>query len=204
MMKSRHYLLILGGLIIVVILAFYLQDVVRQAVVTPISYLWWLLKLAYPAIPQLLLWILLLAVLFLAVVTNLVNWFTPGKKFEERAKPAKGNVEILAGWIINTREGNYYKWLIANRLGKLWVEMSGRLENRGRVAGLERQSASGRQAPETVKRYLQAGMEESFVDYPLPRPAFIRKQATPFDLDVEEAVDFLESQMEGRSGKKHP
>jgi hypothetical protein len=203
-MKLRQTLLMLAGSMLVMLLAFFLQDVVRRAIVTPLSYLWWLLKLGYTAIPQLLLWILLLAVLFLAVVSNLVNWFTTRNKYEERTKPAKGSVETLAGWISNTREGNYYKWLIANRLGKLWAEMSGRLENRGRAAGLEWQSTSGREAPEAVKHYLQAGVEKSFVDYPLPRLPFLRKQATPFDLDVEEAVDFLESQLEVRSGKKHP
>jgi hypothetical protein len=204
-MKPRQILLILAGLVIAGILAFYLQDVIRRAVVTPLAYLWWVLKLAYAAIPQLLWWILLLAVLILIVIISLVNWFTIGKKFEEPTRPGQGNVEILAGWVSNAGKGNYYKWMIANRLGKLWGEMSGRPENRGRPAlPAEGPSAPSQHPPEAVQRYLKAGLDESFVDYPLSTLPFMRKKATPFDLNVDEAVGFLESQMEAGSGKKHP
>ncbi len=61
-----------------------------------------------------------------------------------------------------------------------------------------------RQPPEAVQRYLQAGLGETFVDYPLPPFPFLRKHVTPFDHDVNEVVEFLESQMEERSGKRHP
>jgi len=203
-MKPRRILIILAGLVVAVILAFFLQDVIRRTVVTPLAYLWWVLKLTYTAIPQLVLWILLLAVLILIIINSLVNWFSIGEKSKEPTRPAQGNVEILAGWVSNAGEGNYYKWMIANRLGKLWGEMTGSLEDRGQPARPEEPNGADMHPPEALQRYLKAGMEESFVDYPLPRLPFMRKQATPFDLDVEVAVEFLESQMEARSGKKHP
>ena len=52
--------------------------------------------------------------------------------------------------------------------------------------------------PESVQHYLKAGLDESFVDYPLPPLPLMRRQATPFDLDVEQAIEYLESQMEDR------
>ncbi len=195
-MKRGQILLIPTGLLVAIILAFFLQDVIRQAVVTPIAYLWWVLKLVYTSIPQLVLWLLLLAIIIFSVISNLLNWSAGGRTFEEPSKTAQGPVEILTGWISNSRgEGNYYKWLIANRLAKLASAMSVRLENRVLPNRPEE--------PEAVQRYLKAGLDESFVDYPLPSFPFMRRKATPFDLEVDEAVEFLESQMEAPSGQKH-
>jgi hypothetical protein len=202
-MRPRRILLILAGLVVVVFLAFFLQDTIQRIVVTPLAYLWWLLKLVFTAISQLLWWILLLAILIVIVIASLVSWISIGNKSEEPAKPAQGNLEILAGWITKAMKGNYYKWRIANRLAKLWGEISGHVENRSRLTHSEGSNSIDRQPPEAVQRYLKAGMGESFVDYPLPSLPFMRKQVTPFDLDVNEVVEFLESLMEERSGKKH-
>ncbi len=129
-MMPRRMLLILAGLVVVVLLAFFLQDVILRVVVTPLAYLWWLLKLAFTTISQLLWWILLLSVLIVVVIASMVSWISIGKKSEEPAKPSQGNMEILAGWITKAREGNYFKWKLANRLAKLWGEISGHVENR--------------------------------------------------------------------------
>jgi hypothetical protein len=202
-MRSGRVLLIPAGLVVAAILAFLLQDVIRQVVVTPLAYLWWVLNLTFSAIPQLILWIILVAVLILIVISSLVSWISIGRKPAEPARPAQGNVEILAGWVSKAGEGNYYKWMIANRLGKLWNELSGRFGKGDKLATPGEANAAGQPAPEALLRYLKAGMQESFVDYPLPRRPFMRKETTPFDIDVEEAVEFLESQMEERSGRKH-
>ena len=183
-MKPRRILLIPAGLLVAILLAFFLQDVIRQAVVTPIAYLWWVFNLVYSAVPQLVLWILLLAVIILSFITSLLNGFSFGRSYEQPSKLTRGPVETLTGWILKSGgESNYYKWKIANRLGKLSGEMDAHPQ------------APGRTPPEEVQRYLKAGLDESFVDYPLPLP-FKRKQPTPFDLDVEQAVEFLESQMD--------
>lgn len=202
-MKSGRKLLLPAGLVVAAILAFFLQDVIRQVVVTPLAYLWWVLSLTFSAIPQLILWIILVAVLILIVISSLVSWISIGRKPAEPARPAQGNVEILAGWVSKAGQGNYYKWMIANRLGKLWREMSGGLENGSKPANPGETKSAGEHAPEALQRYLKAGVEESFVDYPLPRRPFMHKEVTPFDIDVEEAVEFLEFQMEARSGKRH-
>ncbi len=79
-MKRGRTLLISAGLLVAFILAFFLQDVIRQAVVTPLAYLWWVLKLVYSVIPQVVLWILLLAVLILIVITSLLKCISIGQK----------------------------------------------------------------------------------------------------------------------------
>jgi hypothetical protein len=202
-MKSRRGLLVAAGLLVVLILAFFLQDVIDRVVVTPLAYLWWAIKLIYAELPQLYLWILLLAGLVFILIASLTKWVSISQKFEENSKPSRGPVEVLGGWIMNSREGNYYKWRIANRLGKLGCEVDERLEGRGHLTGTEDLDGRGRLPSEAVQRYLRAGLDESFVDYPRSPLPFMRRKTTPFDLDIDEAVEFLESQMEARSGKKH-
>jgi hypothetical protein len=203
-MKPRQIMLLLAGLVIAVILAFFLRDITRQLVVTPIAYLWWAIKLAYAAIPQLFQWIFLLAFVSFIVISKLLNEFPRTKKYAEAPKPRGGTVQVLAEWLSNKGEGNYYKWLIASRLGKLASDMSIRLEGRHSKTDSSLPDIPDQLPPEDIRRYLKAGLDESFVDYPLPAIPYFRRRVTPFDLKVEDAVDFLESQMEKRSGHEHP
>jgi hypothetical protein len=196
-MRRRRILLLSAGLLVAILLALAMQDVIRQAVVTPLAYLWWLLKLAYGFVPQVLQWILLLVVITVIAITSLLKSISTGRKYAQTSKPTQGAVEILAEWISNSRNGNYYKWMIANRLGKLNGEMSDGEEHPGRPARPEEGATLA------VQRYLQAGLDESFVDYPRPALPFLRRKATPFDLNIDEAVGFLESYMEERNGRKH-
>jgi energy-coupling factor transporter transmembrane protein EcfT len=203
-MKRVQILLLPAGLLAAIILAYLLRDIIRQVVVTPLAYLWWVLRLVYSVIPQVVLWILLIFFLVIIVIGNLVNWFTAERKYEKTFKPTHGTVEILSKWVANVKEGNYYKWMIANRLGKLASEMEIQLENRQLTASPDNHKTLGGSSSEAVRRYLKAGLDESFVDYPQPATPFVRRKSTPFDIDVEEAVVFLESEMEARGGKKHP
>jgi hypothetical protein len=200
-MNRGRIALLLAGLLVAIILAFFLQDVIRQAVVTPLAYTLWVLKLAYTFIPQLLLWFILLAVFIFLIISSLLKWYSARQIFEEHSKPAQGSVEILAGWVSKARKGNYHKWKIANRLGKLWSDRSGQYVDRRPTVSPDEEGYTRRDAQEAVKRYLKAGLDESFVDYPLPSLPFMRKQATPFDLNVDEAVEFLESSLEVRDGE---
>jgi hypothetical protein len=202
-MTLRRTLLVSTGVAAAAILALLLQDVIRRSVVTPLAYLSWVFKLLISTIPQLFIWILLLVVLILFIIASLVNWI-PLRKSRQKASPQTiGPVENLAGWVQKKSEGNYYKWKIANRLGNLAREISSRHGNWRRTEKHRESDALDQSLQESVQRYLDAGLEESFVNYPLPPLPFMRKSATPFDLDVELVVDFLEDQMEAFSGQKH-
>jgi energy-coupling factor transporter transmembrane protein EcfT len=203
-MKRVRKLLIPAGLLVGIILAFFMQDIIRQAVVIPLAYIWWVLRLVYSGIPQVILWILLIFVLIMFFITSLVNWFSAVRKYEQPFKPAQGAVEILSRWVTNAREGNYYKWMIANRLGKLAHEMAIPFTNKQVQVSPDDHKDPGEFPSESVLRYLKAGLDESFVDYPLPSTPFVRRKATPFDIDVNEVVVFLESELEARGGRKHP
>ena len=189
-MKPRRTLYLAAGLLALgLVLAFFLQDVVRQAVVTPLAYAWWVLRLYYTSVPQVVLWILLLAGLLLVLLTSLFAWIPAGRKYEKLYKPSIGAVESLSAWIAKSGDSTYYKWMVANRLGKLKRTLDESPQASARAGG---------NTPEAVRRYLQAGLDESFVDYPRPRLPFLRSGPTPFDLDVEQAVEALEKEMEDK------
>jgi hypothetical protein len=203
-MKSRRYLLAILVTLIVALMAFLLQDVIHRFVVMPLAYLWWMVQTYVSVIPQVFLWILLLAIMVMMVITNMLSWISFARQFQQISKAAQSPLEILAHWISNPGKGNYYRWMVANRLGKLGVDLDVHLENRENEGLLDEVDGAGQMPSELVQRYLKAGLEESFVDYPLPPLPFLRRKVTPFDLDVEPVVKFLEAKMEARRGRKHP
>ena len=189
---TRFRWLLLGGLVLsALIVAFFLQDVVYHVLVVPLAYVWWTIKFYYSLIPQLWLWIVLLALLFMSITASFVLEVPSYRRRAQPRKPRPGQVEALAGWMIKARQGNYFKWQVANRLGRIERGLS---EMSGQRVWLK----SGNEA---VQKYLDAGLYQSFVDFPRPRNRFRRPAPTPLDLDPNQAVAYLESQLENDRGR---
>jgi hypothetical protein len=182
--------LVLAGL-----LAFALRDVIQRTVIMPLVYLWWILGLLYHAIPQILLWALLVVFLLFMVVDSLLPQGRIFPRSWHEPKSVKGSVEGLADWMVKAPGGIYYKWLIANRLGKTAREILAQRAGRGvsRAFG----PLKGREwtPPQEVAAYLDSGLNGSFAEFPRPRWPWLRREPTPLDLSLEEVIDFLESQI---------
>jgi hypothetical protein len=188
-MTHVRWLSLAGILVISLVLAFFLRDVVYGVLIVPLAYLFYLGRYYYTAIPQLFLWILLLLLLFVSVAWNFIPEARPATRKKRFRKPAEGQVETLTQWIHKARKGNYFKWQLANRLGRISRrinELSGQRANPG---------------SEAVEKYLDAGLNHSFVDFPMSRNRFRPPATTALDLDPKDAVEYLESQMELRSDR---
>lgn len=195
-MNRMRILIILGVLVLAVVLAFAMQDVIRESVVVPLAYFWWVLGIYYSAFPQMVLWICLVVVVLLMLFGSLERNGGPQGQVEDATKPVKGPVEELAVSLEKAHGGIYLKWQIAHRLGKLARDL---LVQRGdRVSNKVIAPLAGRDwhPSRPVEEYLEAGLNGSFADYPTPRWPFGRPQPTPLDLDVNTTVEFLEGQME--------
>jgi len=180
--------LAIGAAIFLLIAAYFLRDAIYQTVIIPLAYLLWLARFYYLAVPQIILWGLLLVILLMIVLSNLIP-VVPSKSTEEpKLKPAKGEVETLAGWMVKADKGTYFKWQIANRLGRIELGLREAFERRGRFQS----------AKDAVEKYLEAGVNTSFVDYPNRKSA-----PTPLDVNPKEVVDYLETQLE-MSRDRHP
>ena len=194
------------------ILAFLLRDVVEQLVLRPLLYLGWLLGIVYRLIPQPVLWLLLVLLMIYRVLGGLVARLVIPEPSPLRSKPIQGPVAALAMQIERKDGGIYFKWQIARALGRLALDLQ-ELRQHVRRRSLEfdetrppRVAATGRLTPQ-VRRYLEAGLNTSFSDYPLPSgltlpggfslPGRITSPPpTPFDGDIGPVIDYLEAEME--------
>lgn len=203
-MTRLRWALFAGLLALSVALAFFLQDLVYRNLIIPLAYIWWTLEHAYRLVPQLFLWMLLLAVVFMLIIGNLAMEAPRTHRRGVKAQPVRGRVELMTAWLIGADKGNYFKWLIANRLSGIAREVEGGPGRHPRTDfGVTRPAVSsdsgGRQA---LEDYLDAGLNQSFGEYPNPRHWFQRRRPTPLDLDPAEAVDYLESLMEERLDRR--
>lgn len=201
MQKYRWLVLVVlvGGILA---LAFPLQGVVQKMIVSPVMYLVWLLGLLYRAIPQSLIWGGVMVIVFLILLSSLINISPPRWRPRKRKRIEPGPIESLAENIQKFDQGIYFRWMLANRLGAIardWLAYRERFEKRWQANALK---GRGWQPDDAVQQYLHGGLNSSFADYPRSRNPFRKYPPTPLDIDPNEVLDYLDSHMEAVSGQK--
>jgi len=182
-------------LVIAGLLAFPLRETIYETVVIPAAFILWNLELLYRSFSQgTWWWVIVFLVLFVLVFS-----LTPQTKFRPRegqkAKPPQGQIEGLAIWLRKAEKGIYFKWLVANRLGKLAYQILLQRES-GRPRSVFTPLLGVDWEPrQELQQYLEIGLHGSFADFPNTGPLSAPRH-TPLDLSVAEAVDFLESQVD--------
>jgi hypothetical protein len=157
--------------------------------------------LYYRVIPQTLVWIaLILVVLFTSARAILIS-IPVGKKLIQKQKISPGPVEHLSALVEKQRRGIYYKWLIANRLGKVARELLDQREGQRLTKRFTRLTGRNWDPPLGVEAYLESGLNGSFADYPQSR--WLSPRPTPLDEDPRHVIEYLEDEMEiGLHGKR--
>jgi hypothetical protein len=192
---KRHRLILLGvSFLVAAGMAYYLQDLVRSVLFEPISYMWWGFNILYQSIAQLVYWILLVVGVTLMAFGSLYGRDRARELVEEETNPPQGPLEATARHIARTEKGVYYKWLVANRMGKLARSIL--FLRNGQPDSLN-SPLKGRDwnPPDEVEAYLESGLTRTFADFPRQR-RFSRPLETPFDIDLNQVIAYLESQME--------
>ena len=193
---TRRWAALAGVIVIATLLAFPLRDAVYEAIVVPIAYLLWALGLLYRSLSQGIWWVILIVLVILILARSLAPQLrSPGKTLPS-SKPVLGQVQTLAVWLNKSGSGIYFKWLIANRLGKLAYQVLLQRGNEKRRSVFEPLTAPDWHPSADLQNYLQSGLQRSFADFPNPRKFFAPPAKTPLDLDINKAVDFLESQID--------
>lgn len=178
------------------LLAYAMRERIERSVIQPLIYLWWVIGIYYDSIPKFMLWLLVVTLIVMIEIGSFATELPVIGRKKESHGSVQGSVEMLAGWFRRAPGGLYFKWLIAQRLGKLsreWIAFDAR-----QVARFGRQALSGPgwDPPEEVAAYLESGLNGSFADYPRPRWPFQRPAPTPLDLDPQMAIDYLESKLD--------
>ncbi len=204
MSPRRRWLLMLGVVIIAALLAFPLRDAIYETVVIPLAYLGWQLGLFYHSLSQAIWWWLIFAIVLFMLTISLVPKFEPSHKEEPKPKPKRGQVEDLAIWMGRARSGVYFKWLIANRLGKLAFQILVHRES-GRPRSVFAPLLGTDWEPSNeLRKYLETGLHGSFSDFPVSRRPLTTPPKTVLDHEVSDAVGFLETQIEnGHLPQRH-
>ena len=193
-MKSRRLLAALGILVIVALLAFPLRGMVYEVVVIPLAYGGWLLKLFYLSLSQGVWWLLMAFIVLLILGRSLMPELKPGGKSIVYARAERGSVEALATALAKKERGIYFKWLVANRLGKLANQILLQREHGKPRSVFAPLTSPGWDAPPEIQEYLEKGLRGSFAEYPATsQKAFAAPVKTPLDQDVRKVIEFLES-----------
>ena len=194
--KKRIFLLALLT-IAALLLAFPLQKAVQDIIIQPMIYLVWGAGILYRSIPQFWIWVVMLAIIFFILLSPFLDDLPPIPKRHKKEPPEKGPIESMAESLAKADKGIYFRWSVANRIGKImrdWIAYQERLEKRWQANDLAR--LEGQVSPE-VYQYLDAGLNGSFADYPRPRLPFIQKRKpTPLDIDPNRVLETLENEME--------
>jgi hypothetical protein len=201
MTPARRWIILAGVLIVAGLMAFPLRDTIYETVVIPAAYIVWNLGLLYRSLAQATWWWVILFIILFMLVFSLVPRSQFRRRAVEKPKPLQGQVELFAIWLRKAERGIYFKWLVANRLGKLAYQVLLHREN-GRPRSVFAPLLGNDWEPsKELQKYLETGLHGSFADFPMVNRPLAAPQKTPLDLNVSEAVDFIESQVEnGRSG----
>lgn len=201
MTRTRRWLLLIAVVVISGLLAFPLRATIYETVVIPAAFIGWELGLVYRSLSQAIWWWLIVVVVLFMLAFSLVPQIKTNRREAPRSKPRHGQVEDLAIWLRRAKSGVYFKWLIANRLGKLSYQILLHRES-GRPRSVFAPLLGEDWEPsKDLQNYLETGLHGSFSDFPSSKRPFAAPQQTPLDYDVSDAVGFLESQVEnGRSG----
>lgn len=193
-MNLRRSLALAGIVVIALLLAFPLRDAMYDAIIVPAAYALWFLGLLYRSVHQSVWWGLALLIVLVILARSLRSTGRIRERVRLKPRPVIGQVENLSAWVKRTDRGIYFKWLIANRLGKIAHEIL--LQ---RLGGRPRSYFDPLTGPDwtpdsSVQQYLEAGLKGSFADYPQKRWPFSKPASTPLDHDVKDVLEYLESQ----------
>lgn len=200
MTRRQRLLIVAGALALAGLLAFPLRETIYRMIVIPFAFIVWNLDLLYRSFSQGIWWWVIVFIVLLTLVFSMVPQSTSRPREVPKPNPTQGQVEGLAIWMRKAEKGIYFKWLVANRLGKLAYQILLHRES-GRPRSVFAPLLGTDWEPrQEVRQYLETGLHGSFTDFPGTGRLSAPRQ-TPLDLNISEAVEFLESQVEnGRSG----
>lgn len=193
---NRRVIFVVVLLVVVAALAYFMRESIERNVIQPLIYTWWVIGIYYDSFPQALTWIILVGVIIMIEIGSFAAEPPASEGKRAPRKPAVGQVESLAGWFHRAPDGLYFKWLIAQRLGKLSRAMNAFEARQPTSSTREAGTGSGWDPPEEVAAYLESGLNGSFADYPRPRWWFQKSKPTPLDVDPDRVIDYIEAMME--------
>lgn len=200
-LQQRRWLIIGAMVVIAAILAFPMRGTIYDAVVIPAAYVTWQFGFMYRSLPEIAWWWVIFAIVLFMLVLSAMPRFKPAHREAPKPKPRHGQVEDLSAWLGRAKSGVYFKWLVANRLGKLAYQILLQRESGRPRSVFSPLVGEDWQPSKELQEYLETGLHGSFSDFSSSRGFLTVQPRTPLDYDVKNAVEFLELQVENGKGK---
>ncbi len=189
--------LLLSGLALlpIIVMAILVEGFVRDVIAVPLLYIFWIARLLFESIPQLILWVVfVIAALVLASRSLITQRPMPRGRPVETSQP--GRVESWARLIDLAPESDFSRWRLAQRLGQLALEVLPDPESGAAKRSVRRLEQESLDIPPQIRTYLQARMPMA-----KSRRGFRSSTRSPaFDLDPEQVVQFLEDTLRKSTG----
>ncbi len=194
-MKRRHWLglgiLMSAG----ILLAPYARLIAQYLIIDPIAYYRWSITQVLQVFPQSAYWIGISVSLSLVVALILLRDLIAGLTAKEAAPHQKGAVEQLAEQIQKSQTSNYFKWVIANQLAETALKILPAKFGRSQQDRRNFDHLDWHPPPQ-VRKYFITGLNSSFMDYRKKKRFQKTPNATPFDIDLNDVIGYLESELE--------
>jgi len=186
------------GLILLAALLFapLCRTFVREVVVIPFLYMFWLVRFVTSAVPDAVTWPVFVLLLFLVLAAALFS--RPNIRRERRARPEPvpaGRVETWANLLAQARREDYFKWRLGQQIQKFALRAEAHRRGQS-VAQTRQQLRRGELGlPPEIQAYFEASLQ------PLGRLSPGRrwrlpggkKPASPLDLEPAAVIEYLEN-----------
>jgi len=195
--KWGRWLAVAGVVVIAALLAFPLRGIVNELIVVPIAYIFWLLGLLYLSTHQVIWWIGILLVVLIILGKSLLPDIKPSRKLITPIRRERGKVENLATSMQKSNKGIYFKWLVANRLGKLAHDILVQRGNGKPRSVFAPLTGEDWESTPAMQQYLEKGLHGSFAEFPnTGNRYFVPPAKTSLDHDIADVIEFLEGKIE--------
>ena len=191
--------IVIGGLVLLGgLLAFLIQDFVRQTLLYPLVYLYWSLRLIYEGVPGVVWWGVFLVLLSLIAMRSLARKNEPARAAPNSPSHSPSRPQTWMRWIKNNNRGEYFRWQLAREISTL--ALTG-LADRNRLTptAARQELLAGRlNLPGHIQAYLIAGsLPNSYSQYvEMKSNLTLSGASSSLELDPEEIIAFLEAELE--------
>ncbi|MBN1148038.1 MAG: hypothetical protein JXA78_12340 [Anaerolineales bacterium] len=201
-MRSKTVLLsfsILITLLLAAALAYALQESVIKYIIAPATYAWRIVTIIYEALPQVVWWVIFLAILATVAARNLARHLrlagpAPLPIQEQRLSRAR----LWARWLELSEKGDYSKWLLARNLARLALEIFAHQERQSLEQTREHLQSGKVRLPPDIQAYIQVGLEAPSFRHYTDILALLHSthSVSPLDLNPERVIEFLEHRIQ--------
>lgn len=180
-------------LLLAVLIAPVFRTVIREIIIIPLLYVFWLSRFFFQAVPQSVLWGIFLGICALILSIGLLGKQRSRLVGPTMAETPQGRIEGWVNLIDKASKDDYFKWRLAHRLQKLTLNAIAGNSGQSLKQTRQRLRRGELDIPPELQAYFEASLQ-SLGHLAAPSRFSRRKTTLPaLDLDPIVVVQFLES-----------